>query len=107
MAPTYLCRFPGSQLRRPLRLRTLPSALASSSRSRRKRITGNGIRRPVCDDVPERIRRASVVGRVHEAGVFMLKLVQAVLSYFLDTENNQLLMRRHEAYQRQQRWLEY
>jgi hypothetical protein len=56
---------------------------------------------------PERNRPAPAVGRVHEAGVFMLKLVQAVLSYFLDTEHNQLLMRRHEAYQRQQRWLEY
>jgi hypothetical protein len=37
----------------------------------------------------------------------MLKLVQAVLSYFLETDDNPILMRRHQAYQRQQRWLEY
>jgi hypothetical protein len=37
----------------------------------------------------------------------MLKLVLAVLSYFLETDDNQILMRRHQAYLRQQRWLEY
>jgi len=37
----------------------------------------------------------------------MLKFVQAVLGYFLDAETNPVLTRRYEAYQRQQRWLEY
>lgn len=37
----------------------------------------------------------------------MLKLMQAVLSYFLDPAASQPLLRRHEAYQRQLRWLEY
>ena len=50
MAPTYLCRFPGSVLRRPSRLRTFAFAMSDSTRDRRYSA------KPIC--APQRWRGA-------------------------------------------------